>query len=180
MKKYAVLLAMVVILLTACSQSTAGYSEESAASSSHQEISSLPKETASKAETETTTYEQVSQENEFIDFEYVREYSGSTDRSSVEQLASKAEGFLLKNDALHVNMEKLDLTDENMADYIDENGRVKPVFQVASTEDFDGDGESESFFIVTMPKSDSPAGIRSYLFFAGGGEVELVNEYFYV
>ena len=53
MKKYAVLLAMVVILFTACSQSTAGYSEESAASSSHQEISSLPKGTESKAETET-------------------------------------------------------------------------------------------------------------------------------
>ncbi|MBC8577743.1 hypothetical protein [Yanshouia hominis] len=124
-------------------------------------------------------YEQVSQGNEFIDFEYVREYSGSTDRSSVEQLASKAEGFLLKNDALHVNMKKLDLTDENMADDIDENGKVKPVFQVAYTEDFNEDGESESFFIVNMPKSDPPAGIRSYLFFADRGEVELVNEYFY-
>lgn len=125
------------------------------------------------------TYMSVSEGNEFIDFEYIAEYSGTTDGTAIEHFIAKAEDFLLENYASAVNIEELDLTNEDMAKYIDENGKVIPVFQAAYTEDFDGDWEDESFLVVNMPKSDPPTCIRSYLFLAKGDQVKLVDEYFY-
>lgn len=154
-------------------------------------LSEMKKPTEPKPEPEKepnnteSEYAEVSEGNEFIDFDYIKDYKGITDRNKVKELAEKAEKFLLDSDEYKQATEH----SEEIKDYIHkygdgreeliaEDGSFRAVFKTAIVEDFDGNGTTEAFVIVDMPSFyDGLPCIRSYLFYINDGKPELLDSY---
>ncbi len=122
-------------------------------------------EPAEIAEENEIEYVEVSPNNEFIDFEFIENYHGTT---NIGDLADKAVEFLKTTEYYAKSMENIEKinTDELKTDwdynagefyqrdvsmYFNGNGSIQPVFAEAYPADYDGDGKTETFIVVNMP-----------------------------
>lgn len=203
MKKYpksgAVIAALALLLLfSACSEVPAEQTEtvsETAAAASETTIETTATVTT-KTETTTTAtdtantetipqdaenvYVQVSPDNEFIDFEFIEDYQGTTE---IGDLADKAVEYLSNEftvkttqwEFLYPNVP--DTIPDKFADYTGSSGNIVPKFQTAYPNDYDGDGRVETFIVLNAPRFEYDV-MQSYLVFAdSGGNMELVDSF---
>lgn len=160
-KLFAVIIA--ALLLTGCTQNAADTSEDTSVTASETSaqtsasISETKSETSEEIITETEAaekndtgpeYVEVSIGNEFIDYEFVENYQGTTD---IGDLANKAVDFLKTTDEYAESMKNIsEFSDDEFFDYI-KNGEIVPKFSIAYPNDYDGDGRTETFIAVNMP-----------------------------
>ncbi|MDE6762169.1 MAG: hypothetical protein K2J73_00605 [Oscillospiraceae bacterium] len=121
-------------------------------------------------------FAKVSEGNEFIDYEFIEDYQGTTD---IGVLAAGAVEFLTESEYYAESTENIgEFTDDIFKKYFDEAGNILPRLQTAYPEDYDGDGSTETFIIVDMPYmvGKVPAE-RSFLIFADSrGNMTLLND----
>lgn len=139
----------------------------------------LETEPAEAAEENEIEYVQVSANNEFIDFEFIENYQGTTD---IGDLADKAVEFLKTTDFYSDSMKNItEFSNEEFSDYI-ADGVIVPKFRTAYPDDYDGDGRTETFIMVDIPyywDNFRPV-IRNILIFAdSSGEMEAIGDYSY-
>ena len=118
-------------------------------------------------------YVQVSPDNEFIDFEFIEDYQGTTD---IGDLADKAVEFLKTTEFYESSMKDIsEFTDEKLVPYI-EDGVIVPKFNTAYPNDYDGDGKTETFIEVDMPHCRASIGElwRYYIFADSDGNMSVV------
>lgn len=124
-------------------------------------------------------YVGVSEGNEFIDFEFIENYQGTTD---IGDLADKAVEFLKTTEYYSDSIKNIpEFTDGEFSDYI-ADGVIVPKFNIAYPNDYDGDGSSETFIVVDMPYywGNFRPVIRNILIFAdSGGTMEVIGDYSY-
>lgn len=173
-------------ILTACNSGqpvqtseTVSETEASAvttASTTETETETEPAETAKETENE---YVEVSARNEFIDFEFIENYQGTTD---IGDLADKAVDFLKTTEYYSDSMKNIaEFSDEEFSDYI-ADGIIVPKFSIAYPNDYDGDGKTETFIMVDMPYfwNEFRPVIRNILIFADSdGVMEVIGDYSY-
>ncbi|MCM1022728.1 MAG: hypothetical protein NC395_01555 [Prevotella sp.] len=144
-------------------------------------VSSAPSETAAEKETVTEAaaeeeYAEVSPDNEFIDYEFIEDYQGRTD---IGVLAAKAVDFLAESEYYAESAENIgEFTGEEFKIYFDEGGNILPRLRTAYPEDYDGDGNTETFIIVDMPivQGEQPL-VRSFFIFADSrGEMTVLSD----
>ncbi|MBD5141227.1 MAG: hypothetical protein HDT25_07435 [Ruminococcus sp.] len=150
------------------------------ATTTETETEPLPEtESAEIAEETDNKYVEVSARNEFIDFEFIENYQGTTD---IGDLADKAVEFLKTTDFYSDSMNNIsEFSDKEFSDYI-KDGVIVPKFSIAYPNDYDGDGRTETFIMVDMPYfwSEFRPVIRNILIFAdSGGEMEVIGDYSY-
>ena len=122
-------------------------------------------EPAEVAEEKEIEYVQVSEGNEFIDYEFIENYQGTTD---IGDLADKAVEFVKTTEQYAKSMEDIGnfsyaainniITNEEyakeqadkVAPYID-GGSIQPLVSAAYPADYDGDGKTEIFIVVDIP-----------------------------
>ncbi len=165
------------------SESTVTTSETTAAATA-ETTTETTTETEAEEVTETTfvcafepaeEYVQVSPDTEFIDYEFIEDYQGTTD---IGELADKAVEFLKTTKFYESSMENIsEFTDEKLAPYI-EDGVIVPKFNTAYPNDYDGDGKTETFIEVDMPHCGTSIGeLRRYYIFAdSGGNMSVVHD----
>lgn len=176
-------------MLVSCSGS-GGSPQENTAESSATTSEAMETATTTVSETEKITekeevpepaeeYVEVSPDNEFIDFEFIEDYKGTTD---IGDLADKAVEFLKESEFYSKSMENIsEFTDEEFVPYI-EDGVVVPKFNMAYPNDYDGDGNTETFIIIKMPYSppylrDGLVIVRDFVIFADkDGNMEIIDE----
>lgn len=121
-------------------------------------------------------YVQVSPGNEFIDFEFIEDYQGTTD---IGELGNKAVEFLKSSEYYTEAMGHIgDFTVAEFAPYI-KDGKIEPKLKIAYPDDYDGDGSEEAFIVVDMPYHvGSVEVMRDFLIFSGSdGEMEILQDY---
>ena len=212
MKKYRLFgVLLSAVMLASCSGNSAEQEVTETVSESIVTTSETTAETTTEATTEETTeteaeevpqaaeekYVQVSPDNEFIDYEFIEDYQGTTD---IGDLADKAISFMKESKQYKDSMENIEgFTVEGMlkvpdtlyslegaendaakfAEYISD-GVIEPVITAAYPNDYDGDGNTETFIIIEMPSL--PAGyvygfIRDFVVFSDkDGNMEIVDE----
>ncbi len=151
---------LALVILSGCNSTKTTMESTVAESTTIKTETTTEIQTTTKAETttppsvETVTelemnFVEVSDGNEFIDFDYIKDYKGTTD---IGDLAEKAIEALKESDYYTNSMaNKEKFTDKEFAQYFDENGNIKPIFNRAFVEDFDGDGKTETFLLIDMP-----------------------------
>lgn len=193
MKKQKLLAAVAAaILLTACNTSSADNAVEQSAAVTVTETASQTAETVSETPAETTEvipteteassenstepeYAKVSEDNVFIDYEFIEDYQGTTD---IGVLAAGAVEFLTESEYYAESTENIgEFTGDEFKKYFDESGNILPRLQTAYPEDYDGDGSTETFIIVDMPYMIGVPTERSFLIFADSrGEMTLLSD----
>lgn len=116
----------------------------------------------SQAEAVSHTYVEVSPDNVFIDFKFGEDYKGT---AVGDPLAEKAAAFLKTTDAYADSQSQKETYKEDFPEYFDGDGNILPIASLRFTEDFDGDGKTESFLTVDMPCYSNPPELRSFMFF---------------
>ncbi len=131
----------------------------------------------------------------FVDFDYIKDKKGTADVSAYSLWVDKAveairkhEDYLTFNEMLKAE----ELTDFEfrygdmvIADYLDQNGDIKPMFNTAYIADYDNDGRDEGFFLLDIPYNTEYSTnqwiIRSYLVYAGDNNTdsEVLTDYAY-
>ncbi|MDE5992253.1 MAG: hypothetical protein K2G87_04310 [Oscillospiraceae bacterium] len=194
MKKQKLLAAVAAaILLTACNTNSVDNAAEQSAAVTVTETASqtaaavsetsaettemIPTETEASSENSTEPeYAEVSEDNVFIDYEFIENYQGTTE---IGVLAAGAVEFLTESEYYAESTENIgEFTGDEFKKYFDESGNILPRLQTAYPEDYDGDGSTETFIIVDMPimQGDYPL-VRSFLIYADSrGEMTLLNE----
>ena len=139
-------------------------------------------EEVQQAASEEERFVQISPDNEFIDYKFIENYQGTSD---IGDLADKAVEFLKESEYYADSMENADKfkeeslkefkpTSDNaeklaeeFAYYFDSGGNIQPKLNIAYPEDYDGDGNTETFAVVDMPimQGEYPI-VRSFLIFA--------------
>ena len=145
---------------------TASQTAESISETSAETTGEIPNETEASSENNNEPeYVEVSAGNEFIDFEFIENYRGTTE---IGELADKAVDFLKTTEYYSDSMENIERinTDELKKDwdavagefyqrdvsmYFNNDGGIQPVFSTAYPADYDGDGKTETFIVVDMP-----------------------------
>lgn len=145
-------------------------------------------------------YVQESPDNEFIDFEFIEDYQGTTD---IGDLADKAVAFMkeseqykrsedsvdsftvegmLKNPDISYTLEEAEKKySEEFSEYISD-GVIEPKIAAAYPNDYDGDGNTETFIIIKMPYSppqlrDGIVTVRDFVIFSDkDGNMEIIDE----
>ncbi|MDE6746881.1 MAG: hypothetical protein K2J72_09625 [Oscillospiraceae bacterium] len=190
MKKQKLLAALAaVILFTSCNTGSADNAgEQSVTEASAQVTTSVPEMSAeTTAETEAPAgndiepeYVEVSAGNEFIDFEFIEDYQGTSD---IGDLADKAAEYLAEEFIAGTSQwnflfsEVPDTIPDEFADYIDSDGKILPKFQTAYPNDYDGDGKTETFIVLNAPRFEYDV-MQSYLVFADSdGNMELIDSF---
>ena len=179
-----------LVLLTACNS---GQSVQTSETVSDTETSALTTTTATEivatetkpfpetepaeiAENTEPEYVTVSLNNEFIDFEFIENYQGTTD---IGDLADKAVEYLADEFiAKTTDWEFLfpEVTDEIPDKYTD-GEKIVPKFQAAYPNDYDGDGRTETFIVLNAPRFGYNI-LQSYLVFADScGNMELIDSF---
>lgn len=187
-KLFGVLLS--AVMLGACSEVPAEQTEsvsETTVSESIEITAETASETTSEQSEEITEdtaepaveYVQVSPDNEFIDFEFIEDYQGTTD---IGELADKAVEFFKTTEEYSESMKIIsEFTEEEFAPYI-EDGKIIPKFNIAYPNDYDGDGSTETFIIIKMPYSPPNlrkglVTVRDFVIFADkDGNMEIIDE----
>lgn len=119
----------------------------------------------------------ISEGNVFIDFEYKSDVKLIEDESKLEKQSLAAKKAILESDE-YKNSEVLYeyFSDDEIAPYQDENGKIIPIFSRAIVDDFDRDGKTESFIFMKMPKNTV---FRDYLVFVNNdGNAELLDNFY--
>ncbi|MDE7302309.1 MAG: hypothetical protein K2N60_03195 [Oscillospiraceae bacterium] len=192
MKKQKLLAALAaVILLTSCNTDSADNAEEqsvtasqtaaSVSETSAETTAEIPEETEVSDNSDTEPeYVEVSAGNEFIDFEFIEDYQGTSD---IGDLADKAAEYLAEEFIAGTSQwnflfsEVPDTIPDEFADYIDSDGKILPKFQTAYPNDYDGDGKTETFIVLNAPRFEYDV-MQSYLVFAGSdGNMELIDSF---
>ena len=191
MKKQKLLAALAAaILLTACNTDsadnageqsvTASQTAESISETSAETTEEIPEETEASSENNTEPeYVEVSVGNEFIDFEFIEDYQGTTE---IGALADKAVGFLKTTEYYFDSMKNIsEFSDEEFSDYI-ADGDIVPKFNIAYPNDYDGDGREETFIILKMPSiAHEKSIVRDFIIFADSGEnMEIIDHTLYI
>lgn len=118
-------------------------------------------------------YVEVSPNNEFIDFEFIEDYQGTTD---IGDLADKAVEFLTTTDEYAEAMSKIDEISEVYGETYIKDGKIIPQFNTAYPADYDGDGTAETFIVVDMPIINMNNALYSFFIFAdSGGNMTLLD-----
>lgn len=172
-----------VLLLAAMLVSCSGDVSETSAETTFTETSTettftetFTETTSTETFTETTVtetviepakeYVRVSPDNEFIDYEFIENYQGTT---NIGDLADKAVAFLKESEFYSKSMEDIaEFTDEEFAPYI-KDSVIVPKFNTAYPEDYDGDGTTETFIMVDMPYIMGLPVTQSFFIFADSG-----------
>ncbi|MDE5576765.1 MAG: hypothetical protein K2J11_05210 [Oscillospiraceae bacterium] len=186
MKKQKLLAALAaVILLTSCNTGSADNTEEQSVAEASAQVSESVSETSAETTTETEApagndtepeYAEVSAGNEFIDFEFIENYQGTTD---IGDLANKAVDFLKTTDFYAESIKNIsEFSDGEFSDYIVDDVIV-PKFNIAYPNDYDGDGKTETFIMVDMPYKTSIMNVtRNFLIFADSNEnMEVLSDF---
>lgn len=203
------------VMLAACSEKSAEIAEntEAAITSETAEITTgetvyvpaiscfeeTETEEVSPAAEDEHEYVQVSPDNEFIDFEFIEDYQGTTD---IGELADKAAAFMkesepykrsagsvdsftlegmLKNPDAKYTLEEAKRYSEEFSEYISD-GVIEPKITAAYPADYDGDGNTETFIIIKMPYSPTNlrkglAAVRDFVIFSDkDGNMEIIDE----
>ena len=138
-------------------------------------ITETTTETTTEQVTETTAeevpqtaedkheYVQVSPDNEFIDFEFIEDYQGTTD---IGELADKAVEFLMTTEEYADAMSKIDEIDVEFGEPYIKDGKIFPQFETAYPADYDGDGSTETFIMLKMPMRYSFSLLYRFFIFA--------------
>lgn len=167
------------------------------------ETETVPETKSAEAAEETgIKYAEVSEGNEFIDYNLIPNYPGTTDIGSLED---KALEFLKATEFYADSMknadkfkwesfmrgaigdaefkERMRLLDEKeaakFAVYLDGNGNVQPKLSAAYPADYDGDGKEEAFIILNMPMMiNNRQIIESYVIFSNSdGKMTMLDNY---
>ncbi len=138
--------------------------------------------TTTTAETDSCNYVEVSDGNEFIDFDYIEDYKGITNQAEVEK-ATDAAMKVLKGSSYYADtMKNIDEFDpDTLEGYLDNDGNIIPTFNQAFVEDFDGNGIKETFLLLDMPYkyNKNTYLIRSFLVFINSdNRAEFLNDYY--
>lgn len=147
-------------------------------------VSETTTETETPAETEPAEnaeqkYVRVSPDNEFIDFEFIEDYKGTTD---IGGLADKAVAYLKTTDFYAESMKNIaKFSDEKFAPYI-KDGIIVPKFSTAYPNDYDGDGRTETFMILKMPSiAHEKSIVRDLIIFSDSKEnMEVIDHTLYI
>lgn len=160
------------------SESTVTTSETTSATTAETTAATEAEEVPQAAEDEHE-YVQVSPDNEFIDFEIIEDYQGTTD---IGELADKAVEFLKTTKFYDNSMKDIsEFTDEEFSEYI-RDGVIVPKFSIAYPNDYDGDGKTETFIIIKMPYSpphlrDGLVTVRDFVIFSDKDDnMEIIDE----
>ena len=190
-----------LVFLTACNSEHPVQTSETVSESETSAVTTTSAEITTEAETETvpetepaeadeensngSEYVEVSIGNEFIDFEFVENYQGTTD---IGDLADKAIEFVKSTEQYADSVKNIDKfsykaikeihTDEKyakedadkVAPYIN-GGNIEPLVSAAYIADYDGDGKTETFIAVDIPYIVwSHPDVWSFLLFIDGSE----------
>lgn len=170
-------------MLVSCSGS-GGSPQENTAESSAATSEAMETATTTVSETEKITetedvpepaeeYVEVSPDNEFIDFEFIEDYKGTTD---IGDLADKAVEFLMTTEEYAEAMSKIDEISEVYGEPYIKDGKIVPQFNTAYPADYDGDGTAETFIVVDMPIINMNNALYSFFIFAdSGGNMTLLD-----
>lgn len=189
--KFAALFTAITIAFTGCNAPNESAPESSAAPT--QTAEALP--TAETAEPETAapetnetapaaismdsekelvTYSEPDEGHVFVDFDYIENAEGITDPEQAGEWLDKALETLQESEyykALADFDPSEDICDNfDPEEYFDDNWNPAPRFERAFTEDFDGDGDEESFVVLTMPARSYPSSVwwvRYFLIYVG-------------
>ncbi|MBD5141597.1 MAG: hypothetical protein HDT25_09340 [Ruminococcus sp.] len=183
MKKYRLFgVLLSAVMLASCS----GNAAEEEISETVSESTVTTAETTAETTTETTTeqvtetttteteaeevpqaaeekYVQVSPDTEFIDYEFIEDYQGTTD---IGELADKAVEFLMTTEEYADAMSKIDEIDVEFGEPYIKDGKIFPQFETAYTADYDGNGSTETFITLKMPMRDKFSLLYSFFIFA--------------
>ncbi|MCM1382177.1 MAG: hypothetical protein NC192_09575, partial [Muribaculaceae bacterium] len=118
---------------------------------------------------------EVSPDNEFIDYEFIENYQGTTD---IGELADKAVEYLKTTEEYETAMSHFDEIDEEYGEPYIKDGKIVPQFNTAYPADYDGDGTTETFIVVDMPFWWHGYGMTtSFFIFADSGENMTLLDY---
>lgn len=161
------------------SESTVTTSETTAETTTEQVTEATETEAEEVPQAAEDKYVQVSPDTEFIDYEFIEDYQGTTD---IGDLADKAVEFLKESEYYAESMENIaEFKDEEFSEYI-RDGVIVPKFSIAYPNDYDGDGKTETFIMVDIPYylNDFRPVIRNILIFADNGDkMEAIGDYSY-
>ena len=104
------------------------------------EISCFAGEETEVPENDEPEYVEVSPGNEFIDFDFIEDYRGTTD---IGELADKAVEFLTTTEEYAEAMSHFDEIDEEFGYPYIADGKIIPQFEIAYPNDYDGDGRTD-------------------------------------
>ena len=176
---------LALIILSGCTSAKTTAESEVSKSTTIKAETTTETTTTTPASVETVTepemnFVEVSDGNEFIDFDYIKDYKGTTD---IGDLAEKAIQALKESDYYTNSMaNKENFIGEEFTQYFDENGNIKPIFNKAFVEDFDDDGKTETFLLIDMPYPyDESYGAltRSFMVYISSDERAEVLDSFY-
>lgn len=107
----------------------------------------------------------------YIDYAYIENYIGTKD---IGDLADKAVEYFTTTDIYKETVKYSSMYYDDYDEYFSEDsGELRPVFNEAFTEDFDGDGKNEYFIILDMPyqynEEDKPF-LWNFLVYADSNE----------
>lgn len=114
----------------------------------------------------------------FTDFAFIEYYKGTKDAG---ELGEKAIEFLKTTEEYSQSWKYSDCFKEKYPEYFDENGVLVPKLHESYTEDYDGDGKTETFLLVDIPYSHGDpstnfSAVYSFLIFIGNdGNAELID-----
>lgn len=125
----------------------------------------------------------------FVDYTFEENPETITDVSVLGNVYDKALAALKETDGYRSFAEKYADAElfgrftENADDYLDENGAPAPIFKRALSDDFDLDGNEESFVMIAMPVINDEDGEprwfeREYLFLANEKGAVLLADYY--
>ncbi|MDE6710147.1 MAG: hypothetical protein K2J76_06640, partial [Oscillospiraceae bacterium] len=175
------------VMLASCSGNAAEQEVTETVSESSVTTAATASETTTVSETEAEVSEtafklffepakecvQVSPDNEFIDFEFIEDYQGTTD---IGELTDKAVEFLMTTDEYADAMSKIDEIDVEFGEPYIADGKIVPQFETAYPADYDGNGSTETFITLKMPMRDKFSLLYSFFIFAdSSGNMTLLD-----
>ena len=133
-----------------------------------------PAAMSTDSEKELVTYSEPDEGHIFVDFDYIEDAEGITDPEQAGEWLDKALETLQESEyykALADFDPSEDICDNfDPEEYFDDNWNPAPRFERAFTEAFDGDGDEESFVVLTMPARSYPNSVwwvRYFLIYVG-------------
>ena len=185
-------LILVLTMLTACAAENTQSSEVSSETT-------VAKTTAVTAAREKREYIDVSEDNRFIDFDFIEDYKGDELSDDMKSAAIDCliESRYYKESVADTEKLRAEKDDEQHAEFkdtydferfYDKSGNLVPIISAAYPEDYNGDGTKEAFVLVDIPiyavKNDLEylyPTVRSYLVFVSeksdGYNAEIIDNF---
>ncbi len=101
---------------------------------------------------ESITYENVSTEHQFVDFDYITDYDKTSIQTVPDEIAGKAIDAVKETDDYKASQRELPERESlDIAEYINAEGELQPLMRYAFKEDFDNSGSEEWFLLYDIP-----------------------------